>query len=139
MEDLKAVGREEIKNVQVVRLYNMDGMETRLTLTVSHLVCTSMIIVFYPMTAAKSHEIHIVCLKEREQKKWACFKKVKNYKLVVKFKTLPRIASCLNFLEKCEDWRQLHTNVSHGYLTDIFDGLARQDTSSLQGRILLPF
>ena len=45
--------------------------------------------------------------------------------------TLQRlIASRPNFLEKCEEWRLLHSNVPHGYLTDVFDGRLWQEMVS---------
>lgn len=49
--------------------------------------------------------------------------------------TLQRLLSRPNFLEQCEEWRQLCSNVPHGYLTDVFDGRlwldwARQENTS---------
>ena len=36
--------------------------------------------------------------------------------------SLERLLSHPKFLEQCEEWRQLRSNVPHRYLTDVFDG-----------------
>lgn len=41
--------------------------------------------------------------------------------------TLQRLVSRPNFLEQCEEWRQLCTGVPHGYLTDVFDSRLWQE------------
>ena len=36
--------------------------------------------------------------------------------------SLQRLVSRPNFIQQCDEWRKLCTNIPHGYLTDVFDG-----------------
>ena len=49
--------------------------------------------------------------------------------------TLQKLISRPSFLEQCEEWRLLHSNVPHGYLTDIYDGRLWQEMKT-QGSFL---